>query len=277
MSDNFLPPEAPPTASARQIDFTTTTPPIPKYARLFAGVIDDILTEEECNEFIRRAEATTIPPNSTTAGTPAWERAMINIGSGRQALDTETRNCGRIILDDTVLTDKLLTRLMPFLKKWGIDQIENQLQVTGLRGRGKRYHLTRLNERLRFLKYEGGEYFRPHGDASYVTPDGKERSFYTIHLYLNGEGEQDLEELRGERRRMVRDGEVNRDVNGRLLGGATSFIARFEDEENEEQVRVFPRTGSVLVFQQMDLIHGGDPVFRGTKYTMRTDIMYRQE
>ena len=76
---------------------------------------------------------------------------------------------------------------------------------------------------------------------------------------------------------MVRDGEVNRDVNGRLLGGATSFIARFEDEENEEQVRVFPRTGSVLVFQQMDLIHGGDPVFRGTKYTMRTDIMYRQE
>lgn len=268
MSDNFLPPEAPPNASARQIDFTTTTPPIPKYSRLFAGVIDDILTEEECTEFIRRAEAST---------TTTWERAMINIGNGQQALATDTRNCGRIILDDTILAEKLLTRLMPFLRAWGIDQIDNQLQVTGLRGRGKKYRLTRLNERLRFLKYEGGEYFRPHGDASYVTPDGQERSFYTIHLYLNGEGEQDLEELRGERRRMVRDGEVNRDVNGRLLGGATSFIARFEDEENEEQVRVFPRTGSVLVFQQMDLIHGGDPVFRGTKYTMRTDIMYRQE
>lgn len=268
MSDNFLPPEAPPNASARQIDFTTTTPPIPKYSRLFAGVIDDILTEEECTEFIRRAEAST---------TTTWERAMINIGNGQQALATDTRNCGRIILDDTILAEKLLTRLMPFLRAWGIDQIDNQLQVTGLRGRGKKYRLTRLNERLRFLKYEGGEYFRPHGDASYVTPDGQERSFYTIHLYLNGEGEQDLEELRGERRRMVRDGEVNRDVNGRLLGGATSFIARFEDEENEEQVRVFPRTGSVLVFQQMDLIHGGDQVFRGTKYTMRTDIMYRQE
>ena len=269
MSDNFLPPEAPPTASARQIDFTATNPPIPKYAHLFAGVIDDILTEEECNEFIRRAEA-------TTAAT--WERATINIGNGQQALATDTRNCGRIILDDTLLADKLLTRLMPFLRTWGIDQIDNQLQVTGLRGRGKQYRLTRLNERLRFLKYEGGEYFRPHGDASYVTPDGAERSFYTIHLYLNGEGEQDLEELRGEKRRVARVGEeVNRDVHGKLLGGATSFIARFEDEENEEQVRVFPRTGSVLVFQHMDLIHGGDPVFRGTKYTMRTDIMYRQE
>ena len=94
---------------------------------------------------------------------------------------------------------------------------------------------------------------------------------------MNGEGEQDLEELRGERRRVARAEEGNRDVHGQLLGGATSFIARFEDEENEEQVRVFPRTGSVLVFQQMDLIHGGDPVFRGTKYTMRTDVMYRQE
>lgn len=270
--DDFLPPEAPPNASARQIDFTTTNPPIPKYARLFAGVIDDILTEEECTELIRRAEAT-----ATATGTATWERAMINIGSGRQALDTETRNCGRIILDDTVLAEKLLARLMPFLRAWGIDQLENQLQVTGLRGRGKKYRLTRLNERLRFLKYEGGEYFRPHGDASYATPDGGERSFYTIHLYLNGEGEQDLEELRGERRRVARAEEGNRDVHGQLLGGATSFIARFEDEENEEQVRVFPRTGSVLVFQQMDLIHGGDPVFRGTKYTMRTDVMYRQE
>jgi hypothetical protein len=29
----------------------------------------------------------------------------------------------------------------------------------------------------------------------YVTPDGLEKSLYTIQLYLNGDGEQDMEEL----------------------------------------------------------------------------------
>lgn len=68
---------------------------------------------------------------------------------------------------------------------------------------------------------------------------------------------------------------MNRDVHGSLLGGATSFMPRYE--EQDVQVRVFPRAASVLVFQQADLLHGGDPVFQGVKYTMRTDIMYRQE
>jgi hypothetical protein len=62
-------------------------------------------------------------------------------------------------------------------------------------------------------------------------------------------------------------------VKGRLLGGATSFLPpRYE--EKERHVRVFPKTGSVLVFQQSELLHSGDPVFRGTKFTLRTDVMY---
>lgn len=269
--DNFLPPEAPPNFSIRKIDFTTTDPPIPKYAPLFAAVIDNIFTEEECNELVRRAEATTLlPSESEDTTTPAWERAMINIGNGKQILATYERNCGRIMMDNTVLADKLLHRLRPFLQQLGIDTVDNQPLVTGLAGRGKVYGLTRLNERLRFLKYEGGEFSRPHEDAIYTTPDGKEKSFYTIHLYLNGEGEQDMGELRSQKGH----GEGNRDVHGRLLGGATSFIPRYEEED--KQVRVFPRTGSVLVFQQKNMLHGGDPVFRGVKYTMRTDIMYQQ-
>lgn len=55
--------------------------------------------------------------------------------------------------------------------------------------------LAGLNERMRFLRYEGGDYFRPHWDGSYVDRngggdgDGRERrSLLTVHLYLNGEG-----------------------------------------------------------------------------------------
>jgi hypothetical protein len=93
-----------------------------------------------------------------------------------------------------------------------------------------------------------------------------------VHLYLNGEGDQDLEELKRAGRET--EGSPNADLEGPLLGGATSFLPRYE--EKERHVRVFPKTGSVLVFQQKELLHNGDAVFRGTKYTLRTDVMYEQ-
>lgn len=272
---DFLPPQAPSNASIHRIDFATSTPPLPVYTGLFAAVIDNLLTEAECSEFLRRAEATAVSHDPSTS-TPTWERATINIGNGQQALATDTRNCGRIIVDTPDLAARLLQRLRPFLRELGVDQIADRPRITGLAGRGKTYHLARVNERLRFLKYEGGEYFHPHGDGAYVAPGGEEQSFITIHLYLNGEGEQDLEELRREKRAVGGMGEGNRDAGGKLLGGATSFMDVRRLEEEDEHVRVFPRTGSVLVFQQRDLLHGGDPVLRGTKYTMRTDIMYRR-
>jgi Rps23 Pro-64 3,4-dihydroxylase Tpa1-like proline 4-hydroxylase len=69
---------------------------------------------------------------------------------------------------------------MPYLCTWGIDTIENITVVTGTRGN---FCLSRLNERLRILKYEGGEYFKPHTDGFYEISDKRETSYYTIHLY----------------------------------------------------------------------------------------------
>lgn len=200
--------------------------------------------------------------------------------------------------------------------------MRNRPIVTGLgpAKRGEVYRVSRLNERLRFLRYEGGEYFRPHFDGNYVTPDGKERSLFTIHLYLNGDGVQDLKELEEKIEEAERgDGLFERDgkgdlmnvgdkeVNvsfgesdsesesetdqkniesdssgneaadtanlGGLLGGATSFSDGYDAKD---AVRIFPKAGSVLIFQQRNLVHGGDDVFRGVKYTMRADVMYEQ-
>ncbi|RAH74134.1 uncharacterized protein BO66DRAFT_388202 [Aspergillus aculeatinus CBS 121060] len=281
----FLPAQPPADAQCHRIDFTQSDPPLPEYKDLCAAVIDNAFTKEECDELLRLAEASTVPstkPGDRTAAAaaaaePTWERAMINLGNGKQALAVDTRNCGRIIYDSPELADKLLARLRPFLQELGgIEVIDNQPRVTGLAGRNAVYRLTRLNERLRFLKYEGGEYFRPHWDGHYRTPDGRETSYYTVHLYLNGDGEQDRAELTREMKRLEKgEGVVNLDTKGSLLGGATSFLPRFE--EKERHLRIFPRTGSVLVFQQNDLLHGGDPVIRGVKYTMRTDIMYRRD
>lgn len=210
-------------------------------------------------------------------------------------MSVDTRKSGRIILDSPELAQRLLSRMLPYLREFGIEHIRNQPLVTGL-GPARRletWSLSRLNERLRFLRYEGGDYFRPHWDGCYVTPDGREKSLFTIHLYLNGDGEQNLEELMGEIERVSKgdglfgvdgDSEVDageeekiKSVSGAntehetLLGGATSFTDSYKATE---AVRVFPKTGSVLIFQQRNLLHGGDDVFRGVKYTVRTDIMY---
>ncbi|KAE8145051.1 hypothetical protein BDV25DRAFT_170869 [Aspergillus avenaceus] len=292
--------EASPSASLRKIDFTTTTPAIPAYKDFFAAVIDNFMTESECQQLLHLAEAT------TDQHTPKWERAMVNAGNGKQDMAVGTRNCGRIIWDSTEIAERLLNRLKPFLAECDLVEIVNRPQVTGAgpAKRGDVYRVSGLNEKMRFLRYEGGEYFRPHWDGTYVAGNG-ERSIYTIHLYLNGDGEQDVQELEREIEKKEReqwlhveeDGEIDLwEVGGdggeegeedvreglsavtdeaeerlHLLGGATSFT---EGIDSRDAVRVFPKAGSVLIFQQRNLFHGGDDVFRGVKYTMRTDVMY---
>jgi hypothetical protein len=261
--NGFLPPQPPPTVHAHQINFETSNPALPKYKNHFAAVIDDFLTESECQELITLAESST--PNG-------WERAMVNIGGGKQILATDARNCARIMWDTQDVAQRLLARLTPFLREFDIESFTDRTSVTGLIGRGRSYLLAALNERLRFLRYEGGEYFRPHWDGQYEAPNG-DISYYTIQIYLNGEGEQDPVELG---RAEEKPTKVNPDPKGRLLGGATSFIPIPSYQSGQQQLRIFPRTGSVLIFQHSGLMHSGDPVFRGTKYTIRTDIMYRQ-
>ena len=78
--------------------------------------------------------------------------------------------------------------------------------------------------------------------GSYRRPDGSEQSFITIQLYLN-EG---------------------------FEGGNTTFFS------GSEEIGVVPKIGRVLVFQH-DLPHEGSLLVQGTKYTMRTDIMYKMK
>lgn len=266
----FLPPQAPQNVTSTIIDFTATTPAIPQYKDSFAAVIDNFMTEAECKELLALAE------QSTETG--EWERAMINVGYGKQVLATDYRNCGRIIFDSPEIADRLLARLKPFFERWDTITLQNKLGVTGLAGRKHVFSLMRLNERLRFLKYVGGGYFRPHCDGKYRTPDGSETSFYTIQLYLNGDGEegQDLEQF-AKRQKEETSGQSMKSEDGeedrqeKLLGGATSFLP---SPMSKQAVRVWPKTGQVLVFQQNDMWHCGDSVYRGAKYTMRTDVMY---
>ena len=109
-----------------------------------------------------------------------------------------------------------------------------------------------LNERLRFLKYKPGEYFAPHMDGNYRRDNG-ERSYITFQAYLN-EG---------------------------FEGGSTTFLhpkGYLKDGMNigPNDVEVIPKTGSVLIFQH-DMLHEGSLLKSGTKYSVRTDVMYSRE
>ncbi|KAH6643109.1 oxidoreductase domain-containing protein [Boeremia exigua] len=217
---------------------------LPGYTDIWAVVLDGVLSEKECDELIAGAEATT---------DGKWERAMVNIGCGQQAMYEDIRKCGRIIWDDRDLVAKLWARIEGAVPE--IHELNNWPNVTG-NGPAKRnetWKLTRLNERMRYLKYVGGEYFKPHCDGTYETPDLKERSYFTLHLYLN-----DADDSRGQEP---------------LIGGATTF----HSYNMQSRVDVVPKYGRVLLFQHRFLLHSGDDVVSGTKYTMRTDVMFTKE
>lgn len=85
-----------------------------------------------------------------------------------------------------------------------------------------------------------------------MTPDMLERSFYTLHLYLN-ESDANASE-------------------GALEGGATTF----HSYNMERRLDVVPKIGRVLLFQHRGLLHSGDDVTAGIKLTLRTDLMFKQ-
>lgn len=92
-----------------------------------------------------------------------------------------------------------------------------------------------------------------HCDSPYGEEvDGKKlKTFFTIHLYLN-------------------DSVAEAGEEAGLVGGATSFLS----SNNKTKVDVDPKAGRLLIFQQRGLKHAGDDVVKGTKYTMRTDVLY---
>jgi prolyl 4-hydroxylase len=94
-----------------------------------------------------------------------------------------------------------------------------------------------LREPLRVYRYEVSQRFGIHGDQSYEGPDGTS-SLLTFMVYLNDDFE----------------------------GGETDF------PEQRETIR--PRTGMGLLFQHM-VLHEGCRVSRGTKYVLRSDVLYR--
>jgi hypothetical protein len=140
-----------PNATIKRIDFSQTS--LPCYEGCYATILDNILSPEECIALIQYAEA---------SAPKKWERAMINIGDGEQMLAEDTRKCGRIIWDEQDIVNRIWERCRPLVPE--LERLDSktwpELVVKKSRGREAKYKMTRINERMRILKYTGGEYFK---------------------------------------------------------------------------------------------------------------------
>lgn len=97
------------------------------------------------------------------------------------------------------------------------------------------WQLCGFNERMRFYRYSPGEYFKWHKDGAFSRTP-REESFLTFLIYLNDD----------------------------YTGGGTEF----------KWDAVQPEAGMALVFPHR-MLHQGAEIAAGTKYVLRTDVMYR--
>jgi len=179
--------------------------------------------------------------------------------------DTSYRNSARIILDDFAIADGIFQKLRPYLGDIeALDHADKHQALKGRRGMddpSNGAHLLRLNERLRFLRYGPGQFFQSHCDGAYWTPDKKQVTYYTLQIYLNG----DSETLKGGATRFWSQSHGNYRPPTRGFNGKSQPDA-FVDVE--------ARLGRVVVFEHEGLLHSGEPVKSGLKYTLRSDFLF---
>lgn len=182
---------------------------------LASGVctIDGFLSKEECAALIAKSEA------------ESYEAALISTRSGA-VRNESVRNNDRVIRDDPEFANQLWLRLKPLIPP----TFHNVWSASG------------LNDRLRFYRYEPGQYFDWHSDGRFRRSQSEE-SHFTFMVYLN-------------------------DADG----GETVFrkVPDFPDDD----LNVTPKLGMALLFHH-PLWHRGNEVRSGRKYVLRSDLMYR--
>jgi hypothetical protein len=228
----------------------------------FAVVIDDVLTALECQDLINRTksgfryitEATHKSPDGTTYSVEIQnpnphKLAAIDTSHGTHLHSDSKKD------QTTLMMDKLYSTILSSLK--------SNSSFHSFVCRTKCGEAQALNPRMRILRYDSqdNDLFDPHFDATTRVPDSLDssvmlKSLITVLVYLN---DGDGEEFDG--------GEtLYHDYHNSKTG------ITFETRDGSE-VKVVPKVGRVCCFEH-DLYHSGAPLEWGTKFVMRTDILF---
>ncbi len=211
-----------------------------------AWVVEDLLTKDECDYFISRAND-------------------LGILSQVAAGDVRHRNSTTVALDDEELARIVFDRIR--------DNIPQQLMIgkdsnnpgicdsEDLHGTWKPYG---LNHRWRIVCYPGKGHFGPHRDGDYVR-DEHHRSFITVNGYLT-----DRPVGFGGATRFVKD-----DIEVRLSEQDEIFTTRDEDVLHRVEA---DKRGKAVIFLH-NLMHDGEPLKAGSppKWLFRSEVMFERD
>jgi len=207
------------------------------YDGFYIKVIDDLFTPAECAALIALAESD-----------QKWEQAAVHFGLGpdQNVVDTSYRNSERILRFDADAAQQLLNRLLPYISELVEIKPGGEWEtIVAKKGNMKTvWKLVGVNERLSFLRYGPGHFFKGHPDGQLELPDGR-KSRVTVQIYLNDEG---------------------------VKGGETRMFAPGSNYKRHLDVK--PKTGRVLIFQQRGMYHTGEEVTKGLKYAVRSDFLF---
>jgi len=188
--------------------------------------IRNVLTPEECQILIQASEK------------GGYERALLNVGGGRQILMIDYRDSYRVMIDHPEISKAIYDKVV------GHNSEVSKVLREYLNGCMKPIE---MNERLRFLKYNEKQKFSKHYDGSYTRPSSHPNkgdcSYFTILIYLNKD-----------------------------YKGSTRLFSDYNSDATYYDV--LPEEGMVFVHQH-DILHAGVEIERGTKYVIRSDIMCR--
>ena len=166
----------------------------------------------------------------------------MGFGSASPDYPPSYRNNDRLVLDDTALAEKLFKRLQAIAP--------GPVSVPEC-AYSENWRVYSVNTRLRFCRYTQNQRFNIHQDGvHHRAPDL--RSMLTFMIYLNDGSE--------------------------FAGGDTLFFAsgpRASPGANPVVARVRPKMGSLILFDH-GIWHAGETVTAGTKYIMRSDVLFRR-
>jgi hypothetical protein len=214
-----------------------------------------LLTAEECQQLIDVASS-----GSSTTGTAfQYVTQALHMTPDGQQVAVQLQNPNRhklSVFSHPPFVDLIWNKLQKALSVVDLDGVEGHPQWTLLAPLLDRDNVeppVGINPRLRVLRYDSkdGDDFLPHFDAT-TRIDKAGISLLTVLLYLNTGGGVDFD------------------------GGETIFwdMADLSNNKRSNAVQVIPEAGTVVVFEH-DLYHSGQSLQWGTKYVLRTDLLFQ--
>jgi hypothetical protein len=178
---------------------------------------------------------------------------LIGFSDVDHAYDQKERDADRLCVLDENLANRLWERLKPVVKT-----VLPAMSPFGFVDPRQKWEPTSINPCFRLSRYlAGSNGFTRHHDSQYCHSDSC-RSCLSVVLYLNDDfigGETAFYQT------------VGATVSGLTLKQELELV------QTRECCRVSPKVGCAVMFPH-DLLHAGLPVTTGTKYVLRTDLIF---